>query len=142
MKFLNKLYTKAIFSADNTLNVTASDLGENMISGAFNDEVVARLRSAVGTVGSLAIFCDAEIRIDILKTSPTIENYYNRILTNGYIGGTLSLYDDVNNVFVIEEVSLDVREIPNANGTEAAITFIARGNMKVNKDAIGVIPGA
>lgn len=136
MKFLNKLFGKAIFSEDSSLNVTAHDLGENMMSVNFDEPVVNRLKTATGTVGSLSIFIPATVEIQILKTSPVYENYLNRILNNGYIGGTLTLYDDVNVAHEVEEISLDLSDLPSNAGTEPAVTFKIQGNLKVNKQSI------
>lgn len=136
MQFLNKLFVKAIFSEASELNVTAYDMGEAMLSMSFTDEVVTRLRTATGTVGSLAIFVSAEINISINKTSSLIDTYYNRILSNAYIGGSLTIYDDTNTAWSMKDVSITVRELPAMNGTEAATTFIAHGNLEVNKDVL------
>lgn len=136
MKFLNKLYGKAVFSGDSGLNVVATDLGEEMIKITFDDAVVNRLKSATGTVGSLSIFVSATAEIQVLKTSPVYENYLNRIIENGYIGGTLTVYDDVNISYEMEEISLDISELPSNAGTTPAVTFKAQGNLRVNRRAI------
>ncbi|HDZ5057797.1 TPA: hypothetical protein RTG63_001660 [Campylobacter jejuni] len=138
MKFLNKLYTKCIFSDAQEMNVTAYDMGENMTSISLEEDVVNRLKTATGTVGSLSIFVSVSVSISILKTSPAIDVYMERILNNGFIGGTLTLYDDVNRAFTIEDVSLNLNEIPNMNGTEPAVPFTLQGNLLVNKDALGI----
>ncbi|HEC1823346.1 TPA: hypothetical protein R1765_001970 [Campylobacter coli] len=139
MKFLNKLYNKCIFSDAPEMNATAYDMGESMTSISLQDEVVNRLKTATGTVGSLSIFVGVTINISILKTSPIIDTYMSRILNNGYIGGTLTLYDDTNRAFTIEDVSLNVSEIPAMNGTEPAVQFSLQGNLLVNKDALGIV---
>lgn len=136
MKFLNKLYGKAVFSGDSGLNVVATDLGEEMIKITFDDAVVNRLKSATGTVGSLSIFVSATAEIQVLKTSPVYENYLNRIIENGYIGGTLTVYDDINISYEMEEISLDISELPSNAGTTPAVTFKAQGNLRVNRRAI------
>lgn len=136
MKFLNKLYGKAVFSGDSGLNVVATDLGEEMIKITFDDAVVNRLKSATGTVGSLSIFVSATAEIQVLKTSPVYENYLNRIIENGYIGGTLTVYDDVNISYEMDEISLDISELPSNAGTTPAVTFKAQGNLRVNRRAI------
>lgn len=136
MKFLNKLYGKAVFSGDSGLNVVATDLGEEMIKITFDDAVVNRLKSATGTIGSLSIFVSATAEIQVLKTSPVYENYLQRIIENGYIGGTLTIYDDVNVSYEMEEISLDLSELPSNAGTTPAVTFKAQGNLRVNRRAI------
>lgn len=138
MKFINKLYTKAIFSDASELNLTAYDMGESTCSITYNDEVVARLRTAVGTIGSMAIFTAVDVEVSIIKTSPAIDNYMNRIKNNAYIGGTLTLYDDINREYTIEDVSLNIKQVPNMNGTEAAVSFTISGNLWVNKEALGI----
>lgn len=138
MKFLNKLYVKAIFSDAPELNVTSYDMGENMVSIQYEDDVVARMKTATGTMGSLNIFVSATATISIVKSSPAIDTYKKRVLSNGYIGGTLTLYDDVNGEWILEEVSLNQKGIGSVNGTEPAVEFEIQGNLLVNKDALGV----
>lgn len=136
MDFLNKLYTKAIFSEAPELNVTAYDLGEDMISAAVNEPVVNRIATATGTVGSLAIIVPVDITISILKTRPVFSAFLARILANGYLGGTVTIYDDVNTAYTIKDVSLTISEVPSGNGTVAAVSFTIQGNLEVNKAAL------
>lgn len=138
MDFLNKLYTKAIFSEASELNVTAYDLGEGMIGARLEASVVDRLPTATGTVGSLAIVVPVTVSVSILKTSTAFAEYSKRILSNGYIGGTMTAYSDTNTPYVIKDVSLDIQEIPNMNGTEPAVEFQIKGNLEVNSDALKV----
>lgn len=138
MDFLNKLYTKAVFTNAPELNVTAYDMGENMISATLEDEVVNRLRTAVGTVGSMAIFVPVTVSIDILKTSTAIDEYASRILSNAFIGGDLTVYNDVNSPYTIKDVSISLKELGAMNGTQPSVTFEVKGNLEVNKDALKV----
>lgn len=136
MDFLNKLYVKAIFSDATELNVVAGDLGEDMIKVTLQDDIVKRLPTATGTVGSLNIFIPAEVEISLLKTSPSFQMYFDRCLKNGYLGGTLTIYDDVNNFAEINKVSLTIRDLPNFNGSNPSVTFVAQGNLEVNREAL------
>lgn len=136
MDFLSKLYTKIIFSEDSTLNLVPRDLGEEMITGSISEGPVKRLPTATGTIGSLNIAVAVTLNVSILKTSPTFEKYWNRILTNGYIGGTATFYDDANNSYTISEVSLSFSDFPSANGSKPDVTFVVEGNLFVNKQAI------
>lgn len=138
MDFLNKLYTKAVFTNAPELNVTAYDMGENMISATLEDEVVNRLRTAVGTVGSMAIFVPVTVSIDILKTSTAVDEYASRILSNAFIGGDLTVYNDVNSPYTIKDVSISLKELGAMNGTQPSVTFEVKGNLEVNKDALKV----
>lgn len=136
MKFLNKLYVKAIFSDAPELNLSAYDMGENMISISYEDDVVNRMKTATGSMGSLAIFVSATATVSIVKSSPAIDAYKSRILTNGFIGGTLTIYDDINGEWVLEDISLNQKEIGSVNGTEPAIEFQIQGNLLVNKESL------
>lgn len=136
MDFLNKLYTKAIFSDAPELNVTAYDMGEDMIGATLNEPIVNRLPTATGTVGSLAIIVGVDISISILKTRPVFSAFTNRMLENGYIGGTVTIYDDTNTPYTIKDVSFTMNEIPNVNGTNPAVTFLVQGNLEVNRTAL------
>lgn len=136
MDFLNKLYTKAIFSDAPELNVTAYDLGEDMISATVNEPVVNRIPTATGTIGSLSIVVPVDISISVLKTRPVFAAFLTRILSNGYLGGTVTIYDDVNTAYTVKDVSLTVSEVPAGNGTVAAVSFTIQGNLEVNRAAL------
>lgn len=136
MDFLNKLYTKAVFTNAPELNVNAYDLGEDMISVTLDDEVVNRLPTATGTVGSLSIIVGCTVTISILKTSTAIGEYQDRIFSNGYIGGTLTVYTDVNSPLTMKDVSIGMQDLGNFNGTQAAVNIQVKGNVEVNKDAL------
>lgn len=138
MDFLNKLYTKAVFTNAPELNVNAYDLGEDMISVTLDDEVVNRLPTATGTVGSLSIIVGCTVTISILKTSTAIGEYQDRIFSNGYIGGTLTVYTDVNSPLTMKDVSIGFQDLGAFNGTQAAINVTVKGNVEVNKDALKV----
>lgn len=136
MQFLNKLYSKAIYSEAPELNLTAYDMGEGMLSAKIDEPIVNRLKTATGTVGSLSIIVPVQVSVDIVKTAPAFNEYAKRILSNGYIGGTLTIYDDVNTPYVIKDVSLNLSEVPSANGTNASLTYTIDGNLEVNTDAL------
>lgn len=136
MKFLNKLYNKLIFSDAPNLNCTAFDMGRQQCTARLARKGVNRLDTATGTVGSLEIFVPVELRVEILKTSPVIDYYSERILKNGYIGGTLTMYDDVNKAYTIDDVSMSLEEIPSTGGEAPAVTFVLEGNLRVNQEAL------
>lgn len=136
MEFISRLYSKLVFSEDSTLNLIARDLGENMITGQVGKPPVERLPTATGTIGSLNIFVPVTLTVSILKTSPAFQNYWGRIMNNGYIGGTCTFYDDSNNSHTISEVSISTNNMPSSNGTEPAVEFVVEGNLEVNKQAL------
>lgn len=136
MKFLNKLYNKLIFSDAPNLNITAFDMGEGQCTIKLNKRSVNRIPTATGTVGSLEIFVPVEITVEVLKTSPVIKYYRERYFKNGYIGGSLTLYDDTNEEYSCEEVSMALDEFPQTNGTQASVNFILEGNLRVNMEAL------
>lgn len=136
MPILNKLLSKVIFSDATELNVSPSDLGENMISVSIDDDVVHRLRAATGTVASASLYVQINISISVLKTSPVFQNYASAILNNAIVGGTVTVYDDRGVPYTGKDVSLNLKEIPNMNGTEPAVTFIVQANLPVNSKLV------
>lgn len=139
MKFLSKLCTKIVFSDDSNLNILAADMGEGQVNIQVEGEVVNRPVTATGTVGSLAIFSPVNISVEILKTSPAYENYIKRCRENGYVGGTVTVYDDVNMAHTFYEPSINTQEFPAMNGTTPAHTFIINANWEVNSQALAGI---
>lgn len=138
MQFINKLYTKLVFSDAPELNVTPYDMGEGMTSASLDDPVVNRLKSATGTIASMNIVVGVTLSVSILKTSSALQEYATRLLSNGYIGGTLTAYDDINNSYTFTDLSLNLTEIPAMNGSEPAVTFQIQGNLQVNRAALGL----
>ncbi len=136
MEFISRLFCKLIFSEDSTLNLIPRDLGESMITGQVGKAPVERIPTATGTIGSLNISIPVTLTVSVLKTSPAFQNYWGRILNNGYVGGTCTFYDDANNSHTISEVSVSTDNMPNGNGTEASVEFKVEGNMLVNKQAL------
>lgn len=136
MEFLNKLYNKVIFSDAPNLNLTAYDMGSGQCKAAFNKPGVARLETATETVGSLEIYVPVDISIQVKRTSPAYSYWLQRIIANGYIGGSMTLYDDTNVSYVATKPSIKVDEAGPFNGTEPMIEFTIQANMKVNTQAL------
>lgn len=132
MQILNKLLTKAIFSEATNLNVSAVDLGKDMISVRLRNEAVNRLEGATHTIASANLYVLVEIVINILKTSPVFNQYLLAIQQKAIVGGTITLYDDRGNSYMASDVSLNVSEFPNMNGTEASVNFSVLANFNVN----------
>lgn len=136
MDFINRLYTKLIFTADSSMNVVATDMGETQMQVQMGEDIVRRLRAATGTVGSLSIYVPVQVNVSILKTSPLYEVYQKRALENGYIGGNLTIYDDVNTAWTITDPSIGSAEFPPANGSDPQISVRIDGNLLVNTKAL------
>lgn len=136
MEFLNKLYNKCIFSDAPNLNLTAYDMGIDQCKIALAKPGVARLDTATGTVGSLEIFVPVDMTVSIKRTSAVASAWLSRMMTNGYIGGSVTLYDDTNSSYVATEPSIKLDEAGPFNGTEPAVTFTVQANLKVNSQAL------
>lgn len=139
MDFINRLYTKIIFTEDSSLNAVAKDMGELQIQVSMSDDIVRRLRAATGTVGSLSIYVPVQVNLSILKTSPLYEVYQMRALKNGYIGGTMTVYDDVNKGWTISDPSIGSADFPASNGSDPQVTIRIDGNLLVNTEALAGI---
>lgn len=136
MANLNKLYVKAIFSEDSTLNIVSQDMGGQQIKLTLDTPIVTRIPAAVGSVASLNPTCDATISISILKTASVADSYLKRGLENGYIGGNVTLYDDVNRVWTIYDPSIEQAEFPQSDGSDNQVTIIIKGYSYVNSKSL------
>lgn len=139
-EFLHKGFVKAVFSDAAELNVTAVDMGSEMISVNFDDKPVNRIPTAVGTVASANVFVSVSVTIQVLKASPADKIYTNRIKQNGVIPGTLTLYDDVNKDWTIQKLSLSIAGF-SANASEAHRAYTLEGILPVNTDLIAELGG-
>ena len=134
--FINRLYNKLSFSDNSNLDVSAYDMGTDQCTASFSTRGVSRLEAATGTVVSLQIFVKVELSVSIRKTSPKIGYYRDAILGNGYVGGTVTLYDDANNSSTAYNPSIALDELGALNGSEPAITFLVECDLPVNEQAL------
>lgn len=132
MQILNKLLTKVIFSEATNLNLSAVDFGKDMASVRLRNEAVNRLEGATHTIASANLYVLVEIVLNVLKTSPVFNQYLLAIQQKAIIGGTITLYDDRGNSYMAKDVSLNVGEFPNMNGTEPSVNFSVLANFDVN----------
>jgi len=139
-EFLHKGFVKAVFSDVPSLNVTAVDMGSEMISVTFDDKPVNRIATAVGTVASANVFVSVSATIQVLKASPADKIYTNRIKANGVIPGTATLYDDVNKDWTLQKMSIPISGF-SANASEAHRAYTIEGIMPVNEDLIAELGG-
>lgn len=134
--FINRLLNKVKFSDNPTLDVTPYDMGSEQSTITFTNRGVSRLEAATGTVVSLQIFTKVEAQVSLRKTSNLISNYRDVILGNGFVGGTVTLWDDAGNSYVAYNPSITIDELGALNGTEPAITFIIEADLPVNTVAL------
>lgn len=134
--FINRLYNKLVFSDDSNLDVDVYDMGTEQCSCSFETRGVSRLEAATGTVVSLQVFTKVTLSVSMRKTSPKIGFYRDRILQNGFVGGTVTLYDDANNSYVAYNPSVTIDDLGALNGTEPAITFLVECDLPVNETAL------
>ena len=78
MHFINRLYTKLIFSDAPNLNIGAYDMGEGQVTIKLTEDSVKRLKTATRTIGSLEIFVPVEADVEIAKDSPVRQNWLAR----------------------------------------------------------------
>lgn len=134
-EFLNKYFTKAVFSDVPELDISAVDMGEEMISLTIDGESVKRIATATGTVASAEIFVPVTMTFAILKASPADKIYTDRFKQNGVIPGTCTLYDDVNKKWEFYKMSMSMEGF-SLNASEAHRNYVVQGIMNVNTELI------
>lgn len=139
-EFLHKGFVKAVFSDVPALNVSAIDMGAEMISVTFDDKPVNRIPTAVGTVASANVFVSVSATLQVLKASPADKIYTDRIKASGVIPGTLTLYDDVNKAWTLSKLSISLAGF-SANASEAHRAYTIEGILPVNTDLIAELGG-
>lgn len=140
MDFLHKGYVKLVFSDAPELNVSAVDMGNEMVTVAYDDKPVNRIATAVGTVASANVFVSAGYTVQVLKTGAADKIYLNRIDKNCVIPGTVTLYDDVNHPTTLSKVSISLAGF-SSNASEAHRAFLIEGIKSVNTDLISELGG-
>ncbi|MGL2606283.1 hypothetical protein ACQJ65_05505 [Helicobacter pylori] len=137
MNILGRVFNTAVFSNNSTFDITPLDLVGEQMSVEMEDEVVKRLPTAAQTVASVNIFLPITIKIPILKTSPAYKTWLNARMQNPILGGC-TLKDDAGYQYVIEQVSLSFKGLPNMNGNQPSVEFTIKGNFYVNQDLIKI----
>lgn len=140
-KMINISAVSVIFPDDAELNLTAYDMGENLVELNFEGDVVNRLKVAFGTNASANISIDATANIQIRKLSAASDTWHNRVWKRAIIkglSGTCIITDDVGKEYKLEACSIGIDNI-SANGQDASYTFSVKGIITVNEDLWGVI---
>ncbi|RKV29532.1 hypothetical protein DD746_03565 [Helicobacter pylori] len=137
MSILACVFNTAVFSNDSALDITPFDLVGEQMSVEMEDEVIKRLPTAMQTVASVNIFLPITIKIPILKTSPAYKTWLNARMQNPILG-ECTLKDDAGYQYVIEQVSLSFKGLPNMNGNQPSVGFTIKGNFYVNQDLIKI----
>ncbi len=137
MSILGRVFNTAVFSNNSAFDITPFDLGEEQMSVDMEDEVVKRLPTAAQTVASVNIFLPITIKIPILKTSPAYKTWLNARMQNPILG-ECTLKDDSGYQYVIKQVSLSFKGLPNMNGNQPSVGFTIKGNFYVNQDLIKI----
>ncbi len=138
MNILGRVFNTAVFSNSPTFDITPFDLSEEQMSVEWEDDVVKRLQAATQTIASANIYMPTTIKVPILKTSPVYKVWLEAMTKNAIIGGQCTLKDDAGYQYVIEQVSLSFRDLPNMNGSQPSVGFTIKGNFYVNQDLIKI----
>lgn len=134
MTYLNKSCVKIVFSADSTLNILPVDMGSDMVLIALNQPPAETLQTATGIMPSAMINCEAEVNVSILRTSSVAKLFLKKIQGNSIIGGSMTITDDDNNQYTIDNVFIKEPTFSNFNGGDPAVQLKFAGEFRVNKD--------
>ncbi|MFP6147094.1 hypothetical protein ACLF97_01330 [Helicobacter pylori] len=134
MSILARVFNTAVFSNNSAFDITPLDLVGEQMSVEMEDEVVKRLPTAAQIVASVNIFLPITIKIPILKTSPAYAIWLKAMTSNAIVGGQCTLKDDAGYQYVIEQVSLSFKGLPNMNGNQPSVEFTIKGNFYPQPD--------
>lgn len=140
-RMINISAVSVVFPDDPELNLTAYDMGENLVELNFEGDIVNRLKVAFGTNASANISIDATANIQVRRLSAAGDTWHNRMWKKGIIAGasgTCIITDDVGKEYKLEACSLGIDNI-SANGQDASYTFNVKGIITVNEDLWGII---
>lgn len=140
-RMINISAVSVSFPDDAELNLTAYDMGEDLVSLSFEGDIVNRLKVAFGTNPSANISIDATASIQIRKLSSASDVWHSRVFTNAIVKGLAGICiitDDVGREYKLQACSLGLSEI-NANGKDASYTYQVKGIVTVNENIWGTI---
>ncbi len=128
MNILGRVFNTAVFSNNSAFDITPLDLVGEQMSVEMEDEVVKRLQAATQTIASANIYIPTTIKVPILKTSLAYAIWLKAMTSNAIVGGQCTLKDDAGYQYVIEQVSLSFKGLPNMNGNQPSVEFTIKGN--------------
>ncbi len=134
-QFLAKEKITVIFPNASELNLIASDLGEDGVSGEPEGPSVTRLPVMFGNVGVAEIARGFKLTIQINKTLPIAQTWITRSLENSIVTGGVIFTDDVGSEFSFTQVSISHSGI-TGNGKQATYDFEVECIQPVNTSLV------
>lgn len=134
--FINRYLNKVIFSDAPNLNIGVRDMGAEQTTPIFNDEAITELKTATGITMSLNLFITTNLKISVKKTSPVADYYGERYFANAYIGGSITLYDDVGRSYTGLNPAIKSIDLGQLNGSSPTFDVVITCVLEVNKQAL------
>lgn len=135
--FLNKAWVKLIFSDAPNLNMGVRDMGADQVRVEFTENATELLDTATGFTASLNLYTKALVTVSIKKTSPVAVFYGRKYFQNSNIGGTLTLYDDVNKSYSGTSVVIHKLDLGQLNGSSPTFDITLACVLEINAEALG-----
>lgn len=135
LRYLSKFIIGVAFDEESQLNLTASDMGESMVSFTVGENT-GRAPVAVGSVATANIAAEESISISVKKTSPSYPIWEDQCKRNGILLGTCTITDDVGEKYVYNNLSLQKGD-HDATATNAEAMYTLVGVRYYNTDLAG-----
>ena len=124
--------------SDPTLNISADDLGKDMIRISPQGDVTDILETATGVIGSPAPYIKVAISFTLNKTSSVCQRYLNKMFDNTQFNN-LVLNTDSSTLakIVVQNAFMSAWSEASFSGLEPGIGFTVTGFVPVNNSMFG-----
>jgi hypothetical protein len=132
---LNKLRASIVWVSFPNLNVTASYLGKDGISLAFEGQATATIETMTGGVQSPEPYQKTNISIHLLRSQALANAYKNQIETNTLMGDC-TLYPDssILSPYILTNCSITNVNTLNMNGSDPGWVLVGSGFYNINSN--------
>lgn len=135
---VNKAQVAIRFPNFPLLNITADQLGENMVSIGTQGEITSMLPTATGIVASPNPYLARTITFSIIKTSPLCQQMIDTIQSDSLLGDIEVTTDSSTlNKQTLHNGFVQSYDTMNYNGKDAAIGFTIMAYELINNSMFG-----
>jgi hypothetical protein len=132
---LNRLRASVVCPNFGNLNITASYMGKNMVTVAFEGDFVVQQQTATGVVNSPEPYIPVTVTVALLRTQKLASDWFTQSLTNSSIGD-VTVHSDTSAFPQIALSTMVIRRIDPGpfNGSGPDVNLTLGGIMYANNN--------
>lgn len=135
VNLINKSRSSVVFSDFPELLITTEVMGDSILSVNFNGQQTERIPSALGDVLSPNFYQQAQVSVDLLKTSEQYEKFLKRRKISNILSGSATVTTDDGQTFKMHGLTFEIGSV-SGDGSSATVDLTISGNARVNMELL------